>query len=346
MDVALHVILYNNRKELPELLDSLAKISYPNLIIRLLDNASTDGSREYAEEHASVWLAAKNNRNNGFGSGHNQLFRIAMDRWAGQDLSQKAILIANSDMVFAPDMVDELVRALEGDESVGSVQPKIYRMLPGDSGEAHDAVRSDMLDTTGLVFQKNWRAEDRGAGQIDAGQYDAQTDIAGPSGALALYRASALKDVVDGDEYFDDDFFLYREDCDLVLRLLRRGWKSVFAPAAKAWHYRGMYGAQGRSLLARLRDRKTQRPAVAAWSTRNQFYLLLKNLTVGDWFRALPFIVFHEAGRWLYGLVFEPVTRTTLLKSLPIWPKMLKKRARIMKKAKVSPEVIRAYVGR
>lgn len=351
MNVSVNILTWNDHRYLPDLFASLAAQTYQNSTVRLLDNGSTDGTLEYLQENHPQYVVARNVRNKGFAAGHNQLMRVALERWraAGHtDLANCAILLTNADLILDERVIEELVNVLQSDPKLGAVQPKLFRAfanVTSDDGLEHN-IKSDTLDTTGLSLHQNWRCEDRGAGTLDKGQYDTETDIIGPCGALALFRASALVDVAYQDEYLDEDFFAYREDCDLALRLRRAGWTTKFVPTAKAYHYRGMYGAEKRGLLARWRDRRKQRPFPAAMSTRNQLFFLLKNLTCGDAWRFAPWIVASELLRSGYGLLAESETRRALLAAPKLLPKMLKKRTHAKTTRREEASVIRSYVGR
>lgn len=342
-EVSLHVLLWNGEHDLPDLVRSLREITYPNVHIRMLDNGSIDGSRAYVHEHAPEWLVACNAKNVGFAAGHNQLISYAMHRWQGEDLSQKIVVVVNQDMILEKNFLEPLIATFD-DASCGSAQPKILRAFRAQ--EEHESeVRSEIIDTTGLVLGAGWRMEDRGAGQKDEHQFDTHADLIGPGGACAAYRMSALEDVKEGSGYFDEDFFSYREDCDLAMRLVRRGWKSVFVAASRVWHYRGMFGEEKRSLIQRLFDRRKQQSLRNAWATRNQLFFIVKHLPLRAWM-AFPRVVFHEGGRVIYGLIFEPETRKILFRALPTFQKMRKKRKEILKNTRISWSALRAYVGR
>lgn len=344
LEVSLHVLVWNGERDLPDLVDSLQALTYPALKIRMLDNGSIDGSRAYLQDRVPAWLVARNPKNVGFAAGHNQLISYALHRWEGEDLSQKAIVVVNQDMVLAPDCIERMVEALQTDTTLGAVQPKVLRAFrPRD--EHGESSFSDVLDTTGLVLSSHWRMEDRGAGAKDEGQFDERTSLIGPGGAFALYRASALVDVSEQGQCFDEAFFAYREDCDLALRLVRSGWKTLFVPLAKAWHYRGMFGAAQRSLLERLRDRRGQQAFRNAWSLRNQLFFLVKHFPFAAW-TAFPAVLFHEGGRVAYAMLFEPETRTLLLRSLPIFKNMRKKRQALARHDRISWQELRGYVQR
>lgn len=347
MHVSIHVLTWNDLRYLPDLFRSLEAQTYTDVSIRVLDNGSTDGTLAYIQEHHPQFLVARNVRNLGFAPGHNQLMRFAFERWGDVDLTERAILIVNADMILHERMLEELVAALKTDAELAAAQPKLLRAfanVPLEDGTEQN-VQSDVLDTTGLALIKTWRMEDRGAGEVDKGQYDNKPDILGVTGTCALWRASALKTVsVDG-EPFDGDFFAYREDCDLALRARRAGYRTKFIPSAKAHHYRGMYGAANRTLWQRIIDRRKQRPFPAALSTRNQLFFLVKNLTVTDFFTYGIWILPNEFFRVCYGFVLEPQTRSLLLKSPLLFMKMLKKRKQVFAIVKESGKVIRAYVG-
>ncbi len=347
MHVSVNVLTWNDLKYLPDLFASLEKQTYQDITIRVLDNASTDGTLEYLKAHHSQFLVARNVRNQGFAGGHNQLMRLALERWAGHDPHDLGILLVNADMILDPHLIERLVARLDSEPKLGAAQPKIYKayaQVPDELGMENN-VLSEVLDTTGLVLNKTWRMEDRGAGEIDKGQYDEALDLIGPAGASALLRGSMLVDVAVDGEFFDSDFFTYREDCDAALRLRRAGWQTQFVPSATAYHYRGMYGAAKRGLWQRLRDRRGQRPFPAAMSTRNQICFLIKNLTGTDVLLYGWRIVPNELLRIVYGLLFEPETRRALLRSAGLWWRMLRKRRQVFAKARESGKVIRMYVG-
>ncbi len=346
MHVSVNILTWNDLRYLPDLFASLAAQTYTDITIRVLDNGSDDGTLAYIQAHHPQYLVGRNVRNQGFAPGHNQLIRFALER-AYDNLDDQAILILNSDMILHERMLEELVVALKADSALGATQPKLLRAFANvtlDDGLEQN-VQSDILDTTGLVLTRTWRMEDRGAGELDKGQYDDHTDIIGATGTSALWRAATLKALSIDGEPFDSDFFAYREDCDLAIRARRAGYKAAFVPSARAHHYRGMYGAAKRNLWQRFLDRRQQRPFPAAMSTRNQVFFLIKNLTFGDVWRYWPWILINESSRILYGLIFEPQTRQLLIKSLGLMLKMTKKRKHVLALAKESAKVIRAYVS-
>jgi len=341
MHVYIHIIAWNERDYLPALLESIEAQTYKNITIRLLDNGSTDKTYDYIQQHYPKNLVVRNNKNLGFAEGHNQLIRFTLDRAPeGQDA---AILLANADMLIEPDAIEKMVKAFE--KNVGAVQPKVYRAFGENIGDEYlgETVKSDIFDTTGLSVSKSWRMSDRGAGDMDTGQYDQKVDIFGAGGAMFMIPIHVVRDVMIDNDFFDSDFFAYREDCDLAWRLQKRKWKTVFVPNAIAYHYRGMYGAEKQSWKQRVKNRKGQSPFFAAYSTRNQLFVLFKNLTIGDLISGLPWIILNEGGRVLYAFIFERQTRLRLVQGLGMMTKMFKKRRKILKRQLKPESEIRKY---
>jgi hypothetical protein len=120
--------------------------------------------------------------------------------------------------------------------------------------------------------------------------------------------------------------------------------KTGFVPSATLHHYRGMYGAERLSFWKRLRNRQGQRPFFAALSTRNQLFLLLKNLSFGDLCLALPWIVWNEGIRVGYGFLFEPETRRCLLGMWKAVGSMMAKRKTILATRIATGGELRSYV--
>jgi len=130
-----------------------------------------------------------------------------------------------------------------------------------------DPRRTNLIDSTGIYFTRNMRHLDRGAEEIDRGQYDRMQYVFGASGAAAFFRRSFIEGVsVDG-EFFDEEFFAFREDGDLAWRAQVMGWKCLYVPTAVAWHVRRVTP-----------ERRKDLPLVINWhSAKNRFLMRGKN---------------------------------------------------------------------
>ncbi len=130
-----------------------------------------------------------------------------------------------------------------------------------------DPRKTNIIDSTGIYFTPNMRHLDRGAEEIDHGQYDRVQYVFGASGAAAFFRRDFIEAVSVEGEFFDEDFFAFREDGDLAWRAQVMGWKCLYTPTAVAWHVRRVTP-----------ERRKDLPLVINWhSAKNRFLMRGKN---------------------------------------------------------------------
>src|SRR5947199_10263754 len=125
------------------------------------------------------------------------------------------------------------------------------------------------IDSTGIIMRGEQRHLDRGAEELDSGQFDQPDDIFGPSAAAALYRRATLEDAAINGRYFDEDFFAYREDADLAWRCRLLGWNSIYVPTAVAQHRRRVTPERRGSVSREINYH----------SVKNRFLLRINNMT-------------------------------------------------------------------
>ncbi|MEZ5333538.1 MAG: glycosyltransferase [Thermoanaerobaculia bacterium] len=118
--VAAVVLNYNGREVTLQTLASLFRLDYPALELVVVDNGSSDGSREaIAAAHPGLaQLRVEENR--GIANGLDRGVVWALERGADY------VLVLNNDIEVDPAMVDEMVRAAEADPTIGIVGPKAY----------------------------------------------------------------------------------------------------------------------------------------------------------------------------------------------------------------------------
>ena len=305
--VSVQIVTFNSAADIDGCLESLGQQTWSDFRIRILDNASSDATRDRLRGvDADVVLSESNT---GFAAAHNRLARTWPARY---------VLFLNPDAVLEPAFIESLVLALDGNSKAGSATGKLLRM---------DGVT---LDSTGIVMTRNQRHLDRGAGERDRGQYDTAGEVFGPSGAAALYRYACLENTAVGGQFFDEDFFAYREDADLAWRCRLMGWVSLYVPSARARHRRRVTPERRSSLP----------PAINRHSVKNRFLLRINNMTgplcrrdFGPMTRrdlAVVGYVLTREWRSVPGLVY-PVRHLT---------RLLRKRRSIQKRVTVSHEEI------
>jgi GT2 family glycosyltransferase len=254
--VSVLITTYNSARVLAACLSSLAQQDYRPLEVIIIDNSSTDTTRQLLARLREPYRVFYNESNLGFAAAQNQAMRQARGEW---------LLTLNPDVVLSPNFISELVAASEAGPRIAVVCGKLLRWRPGENPE-----RTNVLDSTGIYFLRNLRHLDRGAEEPDRGQYDQPEYVFGASGAAVLYRRSAVEDIsVDG-QFFDEDFFAYREDADVSWRAQLMGWRCLYTPRAVAWHVRRVTPSRFKEL-----------PLVINWhSVKNRFLVRAKNISL------------------------------------------------------------------
>lgn len=328
---------------LPDLLLSIEAQTYRDFVVMVIDNGSTDHVDEFLRDTYPSVRLIRNARNLGFCDAHNQGIRYAIDHWEGEDLNNKFVLVTNPDIIFSPTYLETLLSSVPDHPTMGAFGGKLLRAYGERLTEEvlKEVVHSDRIDSTGIRVHKNLTFTDRGAGELDRGQFDEAQGVFGISGALVLYRAKSLTSVQYQGEYFDHDFFAYKEDVDLAWRLHYAGWGAWYEPGAVAYHYRGMYGQERMSIWKRIRNRQKKSRVRSYFSTRNHWLLLFKNADVASCIVLGPRVFLTELARFFYIVFFESSNSKSIPHAFRLFPRMWKKRRQIQKTKAVSGSAIR-----
>ncbi|MDZ4766504.1 MAG: glycosyltransferase family 2 protein [Chloroflexota bacterium] len=220
MIVTIGIVTYNSAADLPSCLAALRAQTYTPIHLRIVDNASSDGTRVWLAAHAPDIELIANTENVGFGRAHNQLIRDVPP--------DGAYLCLNPDVELAPDYLARLVAALNDgnlDSGVGSAVGKLL-------SKTDDGTRTNLIYSAGHAITRTGYTFNIGHGMADAPAFNQARAVFGASGAAALYSGRMVAQTGG----FDPDIFLYAEDTDLDWRARRRGWACFYVPAAVAYH--------------------------------------------------------------------------------------------------------------
>jgi len=318
MKLAVGFITYNETSAkyladfLPSLSAALRFLRSDDYQVYVFDNSPTVGEQGSADKQNFLSIESFNSglsasgrppfkylsvgANLGFSRAYNILINLARSENA------EYFFMVNPDTLLEEKTISELIKILDNDASLGSVAPKIRRW--DFAGREKTAV----IDSLGLVLRPGLIFSDLGQGIIDSGQFD-HVSIIGPTGAAGLFRLNALINIaaetVDGQEtqYFDERFFMYKEDCDLAYRLFLAGYKSVSVPGAILYHDRTAKSS-GRNLWSILRDRQGKDRQIRSWSFRNQHLIFAKYWKIQNIVNKL-FIVYYIGSYLIFSLILE-----------------------------------------
>jgi len=321
MLVSINIVAYNEEENIAKSLCSALKQAHGAIEVFLIDNASQDRTVERAEEtyknfgQGIKFTIIRNGKNFGFGGGHN----VGFEKSSG-DL----VLCLNADCELDKDYVKYAVEVFLKDNSVGAVQGKLLNP------------RTGKIDTTGLLIYKNRRVVNRGQGDVDLGQFDRSEEIWGVDGAAPVYRREALLDTKIEDEYFDADFFAYKEDIDLSWRMRWAGWKCMYQPKAVAYHDRSAGEGTAKNFLQIIQARRGISQFAKSHSFANQRLMQVKNETPYLFLKHFHKIFVKELFAWPYVLLFEKYGAKSALEFFRLLPRAIKKRKIVMAKKRIN----------
>jgi GT2 family glycosyltransferase len=317
--VVVGIINYGDYRHLPVCLDSVKRQSLPADRVILLDNESAAPrlapvARAYPEVDV---LSMRDNL--GYSGGANRIIREA----DGFDY----ILLLNPDAVLDRRCLEEMVRSMESAPGVGAVGGKLLLGNPQTNGESADD--RPILDSTGHVIFRNRRILDRGHGERDVGQYDRPEEVFSVCGAAVLLRREMLETVRIDDEYFDEDFFAYKEDVDICWRAQLLGWGSLYNPGATAYHLRAW----------KRRDNRKHVPWIRKYhSFKNHYLMMIKNELPALFIRDCLPILWLGIRAMLYVTAMEPRLWRSVLDLKTYWPHARYKRRIIMMRCRSSAD--------
>ncbi|MFA6304723.1 MAG: glycosyltransferase family 2 protein [Patescibacteria group bacterium] len=310
--LAICLVTSNAGKYLPFCLNSLMNQDFKDFIILVIDNGSSDDTVKFFQESYPNLPLVRHPQNLGYAKAHNQ--GIA---WTKSEY----FMPLNQDIILEPNYLSQAVAYLDNHPQTAAISGKLYYW------DFNGNIKTKIIDTAGLKIFKNHRVVEIGQGQEDDGQFEKTEEVFGVSGAAPIYRRSALEQVkieaIHGKaaEYFDEDFFSYKEDVDLAYRFQLAGYSAVYLPSAVAYHDRTTKGNNDLSDKATRLYRKGKDRQVKIYSYKNHLSAIYKNEFVANLFKYFWPIFFYECKKLIYLVIFEPAT----LKGLSLFFKQKKK---------------------
>ena len=229
--------------------------------VLLLDNGSGDDEAQVLANYAlaqpeGVYFESSP-ANLGFAAGMNRLIERALS-----DARVDQVLLLNSDTVPAPNFIGAMQAQMKPDAGVDMV------------GGALMNSRDGSVDSLGITLYRSTLASNR--------KRDNES-LLGPCGGCALLSRRLLEDLfASHGEWFDESFFCYAEDTDLILRSRWLGYQPAFAEAASAQH------------AVSLSSGGPDNDFVLYHGIRNSLWWLLKDAPTGWLLRSSPwFIALH-----------------------------------------------------
>lgn len=241
MQLSVIIVNYNVKFFLEQCLSSVIRaITEIEAEIIVIDNLSTDGSREYFKDRFHQVTFIWNKENIGFGRANN----LGLKHATGE-----LVLFLNPDTILPENCLKKCLGVLASKPTIGALGIK---MIDGTGQYLKESKRGfptpmtslfKLLGLTGMfphsaVFARYYM------GNLDASTNHIVDVLAG---AFMITRRTALDQVAG----FDEDFFMYGEDIDLSYRIQQAGYKNYYYADSAIIHFKGESTQKGSIQYAR-----------------------------------------------------------------------------------------------
>lgn len=253
-EVSVIIPNYNGIAYLDGVLATLERQTIKNYEVILVDNGSTDGSSSFVMANYPWVHLIELPENFGFCRAVNEGIRMARAPY---------VVLLNNDTEVEPDFLEEMAAALRRHKKAFSCAAKMVQF--------HDR---DRLDDAGNYYCALGWSYARGKGK-NIHTYEKEQKIFAACGGAAIYR----RKVFDKIGMFDEEHFAYLEDMDVGYRARIHGYENWYAPDAMVYHVgSGTSGSRYNQFKIR-------------YSSRNNIYLIYKNMPLLQIIINLPFLV-------------------------------------------------------
>lgn len=213
--VSLVTINYNQAEMTRLFLESARHLTYPNVEVIVVDNASSPALSTQVDLAAYPFVRlVRSEKNLGFTGGNNLGIEAAKGDY---------FFIVNNDTELEPNLLDELLKPFAQNPNVGVVCPKI---------RFFDAPNLVQFAGYGPMNMYTGTAHLVGFNQPDGPQFDAPADTPFAHGCAMLVSRTVVERV----GRFADRFFLYYEELDWSQRIRDAGFLIQYQPTATIWH--------------------------------------------------------------------------------------------------------------
>jgi O-antigen biosynthesis protein len=229
MQLSVIIVNYNVKYFLEQCLFSVQKaIAGIAAEVLVVDNASSDGSREYLEQRFNWVRFSWNDENIGFARACNQALK---------ESSGKYILFLNPDTIVPENCFNKCFSFFNDTPGAGAIG---IRMLDGSGQFLPESKRSFPSPLTSFyklgglsaIFPKSKTFNRYHLGYLNEHE-NHEIDVM--SGAFMMIQ----KEVLSKTGGFDESFFMYGEDVDLSYRIQQAGYKIYYFSKSSILHFKG-----------------------------------------------------------------------------------------------------------
>ena len=215
-DVSVIIVNYNTKGLVSDCLDSIfSKTVGLDFEVIVVDNASTDGSRELFQADGRIGYVY-NETNLGFGRANNRGL---------EHVSGRNVLFLNSDTLIRGNAIKTLSDYLDSHPEAGACGANLF-------------TREGRPNQSYMPFRPGIRAELMRFFEMKPEVFN-NSGRAKPVGFISGADLMVRKAVLDEVGAFDERFFLFFEETELCARISAAGYRIVSVPEAEIVHFGG-----------------------------------------------------------------------------------------------------------
>jgi len=214
----------------PELLDLCIKSIKENIgnldhEIIVVDSESKEETKEFIKEKYSEVKIIPFEKN----LGYSKIVNIGIKESEGD-----YILILNADIVVLDNTISEMLKYLKKNPKVGILGPQLVDFANNvqDSCFSNPTI-SAILSRRTFLGKTKWGKAALGKFTIENRDKKSAREVDWIQGSAMMIRKKAIEKV----GLWDEKFFMYFEDADWCRRFWQNGYKVVYLPNAKMYHY-------------------------------------------------------------------------------------------------------------
>ena len=229
MELSIIIVNYNVKHFLEQCLLSVVKAcGATDTEILVIDNNSTDGSREYLSPKFPSVKFYWSKENPGFGRANNSMLAEATGEY---------ILFLNPDTIVPEDCFTKCISFFRAHTDCGALG---VRMADGSGTFLPESKRSVPAPLSGL-YKITGLAKLFPRSKAFASYYDGTLPEKENNTAKILSGAFMMlsRKAIEATGGFDEDFFMYGEDIDLSYRIMKSGFHNYYLGEITIVHFKG-----------------------------------------------------------------------------------------------------------
>jgi GT2 family glycosyltransferase len=265
------IVNWNTQSLLRNCLKSVAEQTNISHEVWVVDNGSTDGSPDMVRlEFPDVHLIA-NTDNKGFAAANNQALPLCQGEY---------ILLLNSDTVVLEGALDSMVAHMHTHAHVGALGCKLLNADGSLQPSAHHFYGTFRSLVENRLTHMLWRRRHRHTPFLTFWDHSNTRQVDWVCGAVVMVRKHVIREV----GLLDDSFFMYGEEIDWQMRMVKAGHQVWFLPHAQIIHFGGGSSAQAVTQMKKMEYKSREMFVEKHYSPpARAFYRAKTNAAVAFW---------------------------------------------------------------